>query len=82
MSEVMWDRVYGQRPMRPMNLHQMKSNNGSLDATKEERKKNSGASLWLGGKESACQCRRLWFSPYSGKIPLAEVEQSPVRHNH
>ena len=69
MSEVMWDRVYGQRPVRPMNLH--------WNATKEERKKNSGASLWLGGKESACQCRRLWFSPYSGKIPLAEVEQSP-----
>ena len=24
---------------------------------------------WLGGKESACQCRRLRFDPWIGKIP-------------
>ena len=35
-----------------------------------------GASLWLGGKAFACQCRRLRFNPSSGKIPLAEEEQS------
>ena len=26
---------------------------------------------WLSGKESACQCRRHGFDPWSGKIPLA-----------
>ena len=24
---------------------------------------------WLSGKESACQCRRLWFDPWVRKIP-------------
>ena len=24
---------------------------------------------WLNGKEPACQCRRLWFDPWDGKIP-------------
>ena len=27
-----------------------------------------GASRWLGGKESACQCRRHGFDPWAGKI--------------
>ena len=26
---------------------------------------------WLSGKESACQCRRHGFKPWSGKIPHA-----------
>ena len=25
---------------------------------------------WLSGKESACQCRRHGFDPWTGKIPL------------
>ena len=29
---------------------------------------------WFSGKESACQCRRHGFSPWSGKIPYALKE--------
>ena len=28
-----------------------------------------GLCWWLRGKESACQCRRLRFNPWMGKIP-------------
>jgi len=28
-----------------------------------------GLPRWLSGKESACQCRRLGFDPWVGKIP-------------
>ena len=28
-----------------------------------------GLPWWLSGKESACQCRRHLFNPWSGKIP-------------
>ena len=28
-----------------------------------------GLPWWLSGKESACQCRRLGFNPWVGKIP-------------
>ena len=35
------------------------------------------ASLWLSGKESACQCRRHGFDPWSGKIPKAADGLSP-----
>ena len=38
-----------------------------------------GASWWLSGKESACQCRRLGFDPWVGKIPCRRKRQpSPV----
>ena len=30
-----------------------------------------GLSWLLSGKESACQCRRCEFNPWSGKIPHA-----------
>ena len=30
-----------------------------------------GASWWLNGKESVCQCRRNRFDPWSGEIPQA-----------
>ena len=32
---------------------------------------------WLSGKESACQCRRHRFNPWSGKIPRAVEQLSP-----
>ena len=32
---------------------------------------------WLSGKESACQCRRHRFHPWSGKIPRATERLSP-----
>ena len=32
---------------------------------------------WLSGKESACQCRRHRFDPWSGKIPHAVEQISP-----
>ena len=31
----------------------------------------AGFPWWLSGKESACQCRRHRFDPWSGKIPCA-----------
>ena len=34
---------------------------------------------WLRGKESACQCRRHRFNPWSRKIPLATKS---VHHNY
>ena len=30
---------------------------------------STGLLWWVGGKESACQCRRLGFDPWIGKIP-------------
>ena len=38
-----------------------------------------GLPRWLGGKESACQCRRHGFDPWVGKIPWRRVWQpTPV----
>jgi len=37
---------------------------------------NSGHPWWLSGKESACQCRRLGFDAWSGKIPHAAEQLS------
>ena len=31
--------------------------------------------MWHSGKESACQCRRLWFNPRIGKIPWSRKRQ-------
>ena len=28
-----------------------------------------GLPWWLGGKDSACQCKRCGFDPWAGKIP-------------
>jgi len=36
-----------------------------------------GLPWWLSGKESACQCRRHQFDPWSGKIPHATEQLSP-----
>ena len=38
---------------------------------------NQGASCWLSGKESICQCRRHGFDPWSREIPHAEEQLSP-----
>ena len=35
-----------------------------------------GPYWWLSGKESACQCRRQEFDPWSGKIPHATEQLS------
>ena len=35
-----------------------------------------GLPLWLSGKESACQCRRHEFNPWSGKSPWRRKGQS------
>ena len=39
--------------------------------------KNRGLPWWLSGTESACQCRRQWLGPWSGKIPCAWGQLSP-----
>ena len=36
---------------------------------------------WLSGKESACQCRRLVFNPWVGKIPGGEGNGNPLQHS-
>ena len=33
--------------------------------------------MWLSSKESACQCRRHGFDPWSEKIPYAAEQPSP-----
>ena len=38
------------------------------------------ASLWLNGKESTCQCRRLRFDPWVGKIP-GEGNDNPLPYS-
>ena len=38
-----------------------------------------GLPWWLSGKEAACQCRRLAFNPWVGKIPWRRAWQpTPV----
>ena len=39
-------------------------------------KKIKGCPWWLGGKESACQCRRRGFDPWSRKIPYVTEQLS------
>ena len=36
-----------------------------------------GLPWWLSGGESACQCRKYEFNPWSGRIPHAEEQLSP-----
>ena len=43
----------------------------------KESKPIAGLPWWLNGKESACQCRRHGFDPWSGKIPHTSEELSP-----
>ena len=43
----------------------------------EIRKKGTGLPWWLSGEESACQCRRHRFNPWSRKIPYVEGQPSP-----
>ena len=45
---------------------------------KEKKKKeSSGLPSWISGKESAYQCRRHGFDPWSGKIPHVEGQVCP-----
>ena len=40
-----------------------------------------GLPWWFNGKESACQCRRHRFDPWSGRIPQALGTAKSGRHN-
>ena len=64
-----WENLVSQR----LNVIQLRSSITKLLA------KNyvSGLPWWLSGKESACQCRRYQFDPWSGKIPHATKQLSP-----
>ena len=42
-----------------------------------ELKEMVGLPWWLSSKESACQCRRGGFNPWSGKIPYATEQLTP-----
>ena len=48
----------------------------------ELKKEGSGLPWWCRGWESTCQCRRHGFDPWSGKIPHAAEQLSPVCHTH
>ena len=55
---------------------------------KDKKIELMGLHWWCSGKESACQCRRHGFDPWSEKIPYAEEQLSlctttikPVLHN-
>ena len=41
------------------------------------KKDNFGLPWWRSGWESACQCRRHGFEPWSGKIPHATEQMGP-----
>ena len=41
-----------------------------------------GLPRWLSGKESACQCRRLGFNPWVGKIPWRRKWQPTPGKSH
>ena len=36
-----------------------------------------GLPQWLSGEESACQCRKHVFNPWSGKIPHITEQLNP-----
>ena len=40
----------------------------------------NGLSGWLSGKEPTCQCRRLGFDPWVGKIP-GEGNDNPLQYS-
>ena len=44
---------------------------------KWQKKEMTGLPWWLSGAESACQCKRHEFDPWSGKIPHAVKQLSP-----
>ena len=43
----------------------------------KEKKNTQGLPQGLGGKESACECRRHGFDPWSGKVAHAEEQLGP-----
>ena len=43
----------------------------------EKIKSSAGLPWWLSDEESACQCRRHRFNPWSGKFPHAAEQWSP-----
>ena len=45
--------------------------------TTKKKKRLNGLSWWFSGKESACQCRRHGFDPWSGNIPRAMEQLRP-----
>ena len=45
--------------------------------SQSQDKTMAGLPWWLSGKESAYQCRRHGFNPWSGKIPHAAGQLSP-----
>ena len=61
LSTVRWDRKIGQK----------------AESSKLRRVTTDGLPCRLSGKESACQCKRHRFDPWSGKIPCAKEQLSP-----
>ena len=45
----------------------------------EGYKEKKGLPRWPSGKESTCQCRRLWFDPWVGKISWKRKWEEPWR---
>ena len=59
------------------NFSELEAFPGGGRMRKNKRKKNRGLPRWLRGEESACQCRRHGFDPWSGRIPGATEPLSP-----
>ena len=56
------------------NINDMRGKSGGINLPGTKRRRG-GCPWWLGGKESACQCRRREFSARSGKIPRAAEQR-------
>ena len=71
--EKILERHISERDLYPQYIKN--SDNSTMKKqTTQFKNGQKGFPSWLCGKESACQCRRHGFDPWSGKIPRA-VEQ-------
>ena len=85
--EKILERHISERDLYPQYIKN--SDNSTMKKqTTQFKNGQKGFPSWLRGKESACQCRRHGFDPWSGKIPCAMGQLSLcattklVHHNY
>ena len=64
-------------PTELCNLTSISLNSRTFLSPQKDKNLSLGFPWWLGGEESACQCRRHRFDPWSEKIPYAPEQLSP-----
>ena len=64
-------QFFGTQPSLQLSHLYMTTGFRNIQSTKTQSRRNTWASRWLRGKESACQCRRHRFNPWSGNISHA-----------